>query len=128
MRIAFVAVGIVSMILILSSCGDKKKETRLLTTKEMQLVLWDMLQAEAYTQNFLKKDTSKNGLVENAALQKKIFELHKISREDYNASYSYYNAHPNEMKIILDSVTALAERNRNKTMQERYGKEKIVAE
>jgi hypothetical protein len=110
------------------SCGDKQKEGRILNAKEMQYVMWDMLQAEAYTQNFLKKDSTKKELVENAALQKKIFELHKISREDFDNSYTYYNAHPDEMKKILDSVSAQAERSRSKVMMERYGKGKIEAQ
>ncbi len=127
MRIVL-AVICISLFGLIYSCSDKQKEGRILNAKEMQLVMWDMLQAEAYTQNFLSKDSSKKGLFENAALQKKIFELHKINREDFNVSYNYYNAHPDEMKKILDSVSAQAERSRSKVMIDRYSKGKIVPE
>jgi hypothetical protein len=109
------------LILACTSCSDRQKHGTVLSKEKMQAVLWDMLQADAFTSNFIKKDSSKNEAKENAALQKKIFELHKISREDYITSYDYYSTQPELMKIMLDSMSAKAERDRNKLMQERYG-------
>lgn len=109
------------LILTCTSCNDRQKQGVVLSKEKMQAVLWDMLQADAFTSNFIKKDSSKNEAKENAALQKKIFELHKISREDYITSYDYYSTQPELMKIMLDSMSAKAERDRNKLMQERYG-------
>ena len=112
------------------SCGDKPRgeKAMLLSTEKMQQVLWDILQADAFTQNFIKPDSTKKELIENAALQKKIFELHKISREDFYYSYNYYSAHPEVMKMILDSVSAKAERDRTKIIMERYGGTKPAAD
>lgn len=103
-----------------ASCINKNK-VKVLPQETMQAVLWDIVQADAYTANFIKKDSTKNEWKENAALQKKIFELHKIKREDFIASYDYYSSRPEVMKIILDSISAKAERDRNKVMMERYG-------
>ena len=88
----------------------------------MQAVLWDVLQANAFTQNFIARDSSADDSLQNAILQEKIFVLHKISREDFYTSYRYYMDKPGDMKKILDSVVAKAERNRTKIMQERYAR------
>lgn len=113
---------------ILYSCGDKQKveKAKILTAEKMQTVLWDVLQADAFTQNFVKKDSSKRDTLENAALQKKIFELHKITKEDFYSSYNFYAAQPDEMKKMLDSIAAKAERDRSKLMMDRYGRNKIL--
>ena len=127
MRILVTGICIFSFVLFYS-CRDKEKAQKgqILSTGKMQVVLWDMLQADAFTQNFIKKDSSKNVLVENAALQKKIFELHKITREDFYTSYDYYTMHPDVMKIILDSISVKAERDRGKLMKEKYGGKKAA--
>lgn len=129
MRVLVTGIFIFSFVL-LYSCGDKQKDRKgeILSTGKMQVVLWDMLQADAFTQNFIKRDSSKNVLVENAALQKKIFELHKINREDFYTSYDYYTMHPDIMKIILDSIAVKAERDRGKLMKEKYGGKKPLTE
>ncbi len=103
------------------SCGDGHKSGVVLPKEKMQTVLWDMLQADAYTSNFIKNDSSKKELEEVTALQKKIFELHHISREDFTVSYDYYSSRPEQMKMLLDSISAKVERDRNKLMMERYG-------
>ena len=110
------------------SCNEKKQEGNIVSKEKMQAVLWDILQAEAFTANFIKKDSTKNEAAENAALQKKIFELHKISRQDFTKSYDYYSSQPEQMRSMLDSMSAKAERERNKVMKERYEGMKTAVE
>lgn len=114
--------------IIIFSCKDKKTAGVVLEKEKMQAVMWDMLQADAFTQYFIKKDSTKNDLVENAALQKKIFELHKITKEDYTASYDYYSAHPEMMRVMMDSIAAKAQRENSKMMMERYSGSQPVKE
>jgi len=107
--------------ILMYSCGNKKaKEGRIISNDKMQAVMWDILQAEAFTDIYLKKDSSKNILLQNAALQNKIFELHQISKEDFYRSFDYYSAHAGDMRTLLDSVSAKAERQRNKVIEKRY--------
>ncbi len=106
---------------LLQACNSSKKETNILSPEKMQLVLWDVLQAEAFTQNYIKAKGIKNDSIENAGLQQKIFQLHKVSRKDFYTSYNYYAARPVEMRKILDSISAKGERDRGKMMEERYG-------
>jgi len=110
------------LLIFLLSCGDKKDtaKAKVISSGKMQEVLWEVFQADAFTEKFIKIDSSKNAILQNAALQQKIFELHKISKEDFYTSYNYYSSHPELMRTILDSITVKAERKRGDMMTERY--------
>jgi hypothetical protein len=88
----------------------------------MKAVMWDIFQAQAFTENFIKNDSSKNVLAESAKLQQQVFALHKITKQDYDRTYSYYKVHPDEMKVLLDSISAFAENQRMDMMMNRYNK------
>ena len=108
------------LIVLLFSCGNKQPEGKILSSDKMQAVMWDILQAEAYTEFYLKKDSTKNLLLQDAALQKKIFLIHQVSKEDFYKTYDFYSNHSSDMRILLDSISAKGERQRNKMIQRKY--------
>ncbi len=112
----------------LLSCGgnNEKPQGKILAVEKMEEVMWDVFQADAFTERYIKIDSTKNAKLQNAALQEKIFELHKINREDFYTSYDYYTARPDQMKMMLDTITARAERKRNQVMSDRYSGKKAV--
>ena len=58
--------------IILASCSSKKAlPDGVLKPAKMQAVLWDIIRVDAFTTNFIKKDSSKNAVTENAKLQKR---------------------------------------------------------
>jgi hypothetical protein len=104
-------------------CADKGgKPLRKLSIEKMQEVMWDIIEADVFTDRFIKKDSLKNASVENMKLQNKIFALHKVTRADYYESYEYYTVHADLMKVILDSMSAKAERDRTKMAREHFMK------
>jgi hypothetical protein len=112
--------GIIAMlasILIFGSCvSNDKLPAGILKPEKMQAVLWDVIKAEAFTNEFIKKDSAKNATAENVKLQQQIFAIHKISNTDFYNSYDYYKSNTVVFKKIVDSMIAQAERNRyNKT-------------
>ena len=105
------------LIISLSGCRDKDGlPDGILKKDKMQSVLWDVIQAESYTTQFIKKDSFKNTFVENAKLQQQIFALHKISKTDFYESYDYYKNHVELMRVLLDSITASGEREKYKVL------------
>jgi hypothetical protein len=87
---------IIVIILIgcLAGCSNKNGlPSGVLNKDTMQAVLWDVIQSESFTVQFIKKDTLKNPSAENAKLQQQIFAIHKISKEDFYKSYNYYTGH-----------------------------------
>ena len=78
----------------------------------MQAVLWDVIKADVFTAEFLKKDSSKNAAAENLKLQQQIFAIHKVSKADFYRSYDYYKAHTEIFKQVMDSMVVRAEKDR----------------
>lgn len=70
----------------------------------MQEVLWDVMKVNVYIQAFMQKDSSKNKEEEKIKLQKQVFLLHRIEKETFDKSYSYYTTHPDLLSTILDSM------------------------
>ena len=73
---------------------------------KMQDVFWDYLRADIFVNDFIKRDSSKDAMAENVRLQKKIFQQHKITKEQFYKSYDYYLAHPNMMRNMIDTMIA----------------------
>jgi hypothetical protein len=118
-----------SLIFILASLyffSACTKKIPILEPAKMQAVMWDVIQLEAYSQLIVAPDSMKMNPKKNALLQQKIFSLHGVSKDQYYKSYEYYSAHPEMMRIIFDSITTKADRNRGKMMEKRYGKPVLV--
>ena len=67
--------------LFLLSC--KQTDKNLLPKDVMEKILWDITQADIFTQDFISKDSSKNLTVENLKLQQKIFAKYKIDKKTF---------------------------------------------
>jgi len=94
-------------------CNDKTgTPSGVLGKEKMQSVMWDIVRAEVFTEQFMKKDSSKNIAMENLKLQNAIFSIHKVTRSQYFRSYDYYISHTDLIRLVLDSMSAKAERDR----------------
>jgi len=97
----------------LFSCGDKQAVPRgILKPAIMQKVMWDVLRADAFTFDFIKRDSSKRPEAENVKLQQQIFAIHKVSKEEFYKSYNFYKRHPDLMQPLLDSMINKATRDK----------------
>ena len=117
---------LIILLLICCATGCKEKNALpagILKNDKMQEVFWDIIQAESFTTQFIKKDASKNAGTENAKLQQRIFLINKVSKEDFYNSYTYYATHVELMRVLLDSITAKAERAKYAVL---YGKPAVV--
>lgn len=105
-------------------CSSNRKDNSkgvILEKEKMQAVMWDMIGADVFTDQFIKRDSGKNAEMENIQLQKKIFALHKITKVDYYKSYAYYIRNTSLMRELLDSMTTQAERERTKKLERHAG-------
>ncbi|MEP7107835.1 MAG: DUF4296 domain-containing protein [Ferruginibacter sp.] len=112
-----VTIAVCCMIGCANNGGDSPG---ILNKEKMQAIMWDIIQADVFVEQFVKKDSLKNAQVENMRLQNSIFAIHKVTRADYYKSYDYYVSHTDLMRVLLDSLTAKGERERRK-MMERHG-------
>jgi hypothetical protein len=102
---------------LINSCVNKEKlPAGVLNPEKMKAVLWDVIKADVFTTEFIKKESAKNAAAENLKLQQQIFAIHKTTKADFYRSYDYYKSNTMEFKKVIDSMIAIAERNRyNKT-------------
>ena len=113
--------------IFLFSCGTKQAvPPGILKPAVMQKVMWDVLRADAFTFDFIKRDSTKRPEAENVKLQQQIFAVHKVSKEDFYKSYNFYKVHPSLMQPILDSMINKA--TRDKLINTRNTRDVIKAE
>lgn len=101
--------NILFVVFFMLSCNSSVPED-VLPPNKMQSVLWDMMQADELTDYYVIKDSSYRGLAKHADYYQKIFAFHKISKQDFTRSISYYENNPVKLKAILDSLQKFGER------------------
>jgi len=104
---------------LLAACKGNSKE-QLLDINQMKVIAWDMLKAdELYTAQQVKDSTFRKQK-KNLEYYEKIFAYHKINRATFYNAFAYYEAHPLQMRELLDSIDQYATRERNRSFM-RYG-------
>lgn len=101
------------LFVFLISCKEKDKmPAGIIRPEKMQLVLWDYLNADAFSTEFISRDSTKEDTLVNLQMQNVIFKHHKITREAFYNSYRYYNDRPEIMTAIIDSMVARQQRKK----------------
>ena len=99
---------------LLTSCNNNGKiPAGVLKPDKMQAVLWDVIKADAFTKDYIQKDSAKDALLENLKLQDQVFSIHKVTKEDFYSSYDFYKANPGLYKQIMDTIIARAGREKS---------------
>lgn len=91
---------------LILSCNRNQLPNGILSFDVMEKILWEQTKADAFTQEFISKDSSKDLMIENFKLQEKIFAKYKVDRKTFYNSYDYYLKHDDLMKPLLDTIVA----------------------
>jgi Domain of unknown function (DUF4296) len=101
------------LVILFLSCNNKNTVIEdVLPPQKMQAVFTDIVKADVFVSDFIKKDSAKNDTIESAILQQKIFALHKVSKKQFYDSYNYYINHRTVFKTMLDSMIVISNRER----------------
>ena len=104
---------------LLAACKGNSNE-QLLDINQMKVIVWDMLKADELNTVQQAKDSTLRLQKKNLEYYENIFAYHKISRKTFYKAFSYYEAHPLQMKELLDSIDQYATRERNRSFM-KYG-------
>src|SRR5580704_8215635 len=87
-------------------CSDKNSVPRgILPKDKMELVMWDMAQADQYAALYLTKDSAHiDRKAETMRLYEEVFRLHETTPEQFRKSYHYYLDHPELNQLLFNSV------------------------
>ena len=114
---------LIFFLVILYSCSEKTNIPKgIIKLPQMEEVLFDMMKADALASEIVKQDSSLKLPAMNIELYKKVFSAHNITRTVFDSSYSFYEKHPEMMRILLDSMNVLRERKRANIYQSKLPK------
>lgn len=102
-------------VILFTACTNKNKiPADVLSRDEMEKVMWDMIQADRFSSQFLERDSvaKKNIKTENLKLYERVFQLHQITRDEFAHSFNFYLSRPDLNKVLFDTLAARANRRR----------------
>lgn len=101
----------VCILMFAFSCSDNKKiPDHILKPEKMEAVLADVMMADALNQERIISDSLLYLPRENVSYFKKIFQLHAVTKEEFEKSIQFYTKRPDLMRPIIDSVSAVVSR------------------
>ncbi|WP_028788353.1 DUF4296 domain-containing protein [Terrimonas ferruginea] len=91
---------------ILVGCGNKNKiPSDIMPREKMDSVLWDMLRAGEFINGYVQvTDTGAARGSKSVAVYEEVLRVHKITRRQFDESFAWYRAHPDQMKRLLDTL------------------------
>ena len=90
------------------------KKIKPMTVNQMKPVMWDLMKAGEWYIYIIAKDSTLRNKKEDVRLFEQVFAVHGITKQQFYNSYKYYESHPIEFKILIDSVDAYSLREKNK--------------
>jgi hypothetical protein len=117
MKIAF----LITTILLLAGCSNHAIiPPDVIPKSKMEVVIWQMIQADEFFANYVIKDSTKNTTAERTKLYQQVFTLNKITKEDFRKSYEFYIRRPEISRPMFDSLSARASRRRGEVYSKPY--------
>lgn len=108
-----------AVIISLFACQNDNESKEILNQDEMADVLNDITLAEGFVESYLFKDSALN---KDSAVQAEIdkaLQLRRVSTTLFTRSYRYYQAHPDQFKLIADTANARASKARDNSYSRR---------
>jgi hypothetical protein len=90
--------------LIFTACHTNGGANEVISPKKFGAVYWDIQKAITYATVYVRMDTLKNDSIELDEMKQVIFAKHGVSKDLFDKSLAYYNDHPKEMIVIMDSL------------------------
>ena len=93
------------VLLLMASCSRKKEVPKdILSRDKMQEVLWSMISAGEFLNAYVLNDSVKK-MTEISKTYGQVFQIHHITKAEFDRSWLYYREHPEIMKVMLDSLS-----------------------
>ncbi|MDB5192165.1 MAG: hypothetical protein JWQ96_1728 [Segetibacter sp.] len=100
-----------TLLTFLLSCSSQIPKD-IIPPDKMKVVLFDMIRADEFLNNYVFNDTSLNKKQETTLMYEQVFKIHKTNKEQFYKSYIYYQQNPDKNKALYDSVNSYATRKK----------------
>ena len=108
--------GLCIIVALLSSCASTLSEKKLVPFDKMKIVMLQLLQVDEFYNRTSFRDSTLRLEKKNIVFYKQVFELNGVDRNQFYTSLEYYENHPNEMKVLMDSVNVLCKKKKEQYM------------
>jgi hypothetical protein len=78
----------------------------------MKIVMLQLLQVDEFYNRTSFRDSTLRIEKKNIVFYKQVFELNGVDRNQFYKTLDYYESHPNEMKVLMDSVNVLCKKKK----------------
>jgi hypothetical protein len=99
--------------LLVIACSPSKNQTNLIELDKMKVVVWQLMKADEFYLRSSAADSTVIKSKKNVQYYQQIFDLYKIDRVTFYKDIEFYESHPIEFKILMDSVNELSKREKN---------------
>jgi hypothetical protein len=100
--------------IFLFACKSEDRPKNLIEDKKMITILLQLTQADEYYTRMSTIDSTWKINRKNVQFYQQIFDFNKVSRADFYATMEYYEMHPKEFRVVLDSTYQLSRREKMK--------------
>ncbi|MGI8952181.1 MAG: DUF4296 domain-containing protein [Chitinophagaceae bacterium] len=105
----------------MSACSSSNKiPDNILPPDKMKFIVWDMMKAGELAAHDTLKNKTINYKTISLNFYQQIFSIYHIDRNSFYESYDYYLRHPDMNNILMDSVSALASREKSKLYMHKF--------
>lgn len=106
---AFLTIALMSLLAV----GCRRKDripSQILSRPQMQAIVWDLVRADEYLKDYVFiLDSSIDRRSESIKLYQDVFRIHHTDKVKFQESFSWYRAHPDFLKMVLDSIDVKAQ-------------------
>ncbi|MCY7421900.1 MAG: DUF4296 domain-containing protein [Chitinophagaceae bacterium] len=107
-------------LLLAVACSTNEVPKNIIPPKEMKTLVFDLMKADNYVNNYVLKDTSLKSKDQHIKMYEQVFSIHKTTKKDFYNSLTYYQQHPRVNKALFDSTLAFANRQREVMYKEKH--------
>lgn len=99
------------------SCTGEKIPKQVIPINDMSKIMWDLIKMDEYYIRITVKDSLNKLAKENIRLYDQVFRSYGIERKKFYDSYAYYTAHPEQYKVLIDSMESISTKQRATLLQ-----------
>jgi hypothetical protein len=100
------------LLLVMIGCSNKDNEAKTIPIDKMKVVVWQLMNADEHYARISLIDSNWRITKKNVQFYQQIFDLNKIDRVAFYQQIDYLKTHPEEFKILMDSVTEFSKREK----------------
>ena len=102
-----IRIGLIALLFFYSCAQKNTVPKNILPPDKIEKVLMDFMRADDLMSR-KSGDSVFNDSFSKEDIYTAIFTQHKINKEEFKKSFSYYESHPEILKIVLDSIQSEA--------------------